>query len=628
MATSIFFPISPGKTVHLLIRLFHPCVLAVVILSSLSFMRLAHADEPLEPEKAFVMRATASSMETVEVVFEIAPGYYLYGDRFQFAISPAEVVSGPVERPPGKIKADPFFGEVEIHRGRLSMLLPIENRAGHSRFTLTVTSQGCWDGGVCYPPTPQRAEINLGASSSSGTRSALGAALTSPEGRGWRPEDSLPSSTAVGSDESGRIAGLLFAANNPLVLVSFFGFGLLLAFTPCTFPMIPILSSIIVGSGRPVSRGRALALASAYVLGMASAYAAAGVAAGLTGTLLAVWLQNAWVLSAFALLFVALALSMFGFFELQLPSRLQSRLADSANHEKGGHLGGVALMGALSALIVGPCVAAPLAGALLYIAHSGDAILGGSALFCMALGMGAPLIAVALAARSILPRAGAWMEGVRRAAGVLLLAVALWLVTPVVSALLIMLGWAALFIFSGIFLSALDPLPPSARGWARFRKGAGVALLVAGVAMLVGALAGSRDPLQPLAVLRAQAAPVQAATFTRIDSAAELEAQLRDANRPVLLDFYADWCVSCKEMARDTFSVPSIAAKMNRMRLLQVDVTANRAEHQALLSRFGLFGPPGIVFFDATGQEHKGLRVVGFMPATDFAAILDRALPP
>ncbi|THF65130.1 protein-disulfide reductase DsbD [Pseudothauera rhizosphaerae] len=578
--------------------------------------------EPMEPEKAFAFTARALDPETVEIVFRVHGDYYLYGDKFRFTAEPAEVQLGEPERAPGKMKKDEFFGMVETLRGTVNILLPVAAPEGVSRFRLTVTSQGCWDGGICYPPTPQSADIDLTASPATGSGGLLDRALG---GFSAAPADAA--AAAASGDESGRIAGLLADASGPLVLASFFGFGLLLAFTPCTFPMIPILSGIIVGHGHHISRSRALGLSLAYVLGMAVTYAAAGVAAGLSGTLLSNALQNVWVLGAFALLFVLLALSMFGFYELQLPSALQSRLADNAAHRKGGRVGGVVAMGVLSALIVGPCVAAPLAGALLYIARTGDAVLGGAALFVLALGMGAPLLVVGVAARSVLPKAGPWMEGVRKAFGVMLLAVAVWLLTPVVPELVTMLAWAALLLFSGVFLHALDPLPAQAHGWQRFWKGLGVVLLLAGAAMLIGALAGSRDPLQPLAVLRAEASePAVRPVFEKVGSVAELDARLAAAGRPAMLDFYADWCVSCKEMERYTFTDPAVAARMQNMLLLKADVTANSEEHQALLRRFSLFGPPGIIFFDAAGQERDGLRVVGFMRAGPFGEILDRAL--
>ncbi len=322
-----------------------------------------------------------------------------------------------------------------------------------------------------------------------------------------------------------------------------------------------------------------------------------------------------------------LSLSMFGFYELQLPSSLQSRLSSTASHQKGGQLVGVVIMGVLSALIVGPCVAAPLAGALLYIAQTGDAALGGLALFMLGFGMGAPLILLGLGVRTLLPKAGPWMEGVKKGFGVMLLGVAIWMVTPVVPPLLTMLAWAALLLFSSIFLHALDPLPHAARGWQRFWKGVGVVLLLCGGAILIGALAGSRDPLQPLVVLRAQGAGAEAVApgFERVNSLAELEARLAAADRPVMLDFYADWCVSCKEMERYTFSAPEVAAHMSQMLLLKADVTANDDDHKALLKRFKLFGPPGIIFFAPDGSEIEELRVVGFMEAEPFATILARA---
>ncbi len=588
-----------------------------------------HAADPIEPEKAFAMRAQALDAQTLEVVFDVAKDYYLYADKFRFETDPDSVVLGPPDKPAGKLKTDDFFGEVETHRGELRILIPVAAAGELTRFRLDVSSQGCWDGGICYPPTLQSADIDLAAAPVAAGTSMLDRALA--VGSGDESPKAVPASggaTGAGDgDESGRIARMLEGASVPLILVSFFGFGLLLAFTPCVFPMIPILSGIIVGHGHHLSHARTFALSLAYVLGMAVTYALAGVAAGLTGTLLAAALQNAWVLSAFALVFVALSLSMFGFYELQMPNSLQSKLADTAAHKQGGHLGAVATMGVLSALIVGPCVAAPLAGALLYIAQTGDAMLGGWALFAMGMGMGMPLLAVGVAARSVLPKVGPWMDGVKKAFGVLLLGVALWLLMPVLPPLAMMLGWTALLVFSGIFLHALEPLPPRAKGWPRFFKAVGVVMLVGGVAMLVGALAGSRDPLQPLAVLRAEASSRPSAPrFEKVASVADLDARLASADRPVMLDFYADWCVSCKELDRFTFTDPKVVERMNRMLLLKADVTANNAEDKALLQRFGLFGPPGIVFFDPRGRELSGLRVVGFMKPGPFAEILDQAL--
>jgi thiol:disulfide interchange protein DsbD len=392
--------------------------------------------------------------------------------------------------------------------------------------------------------------------------------------------------------------------------------------------MIPILSGIIAGQGHKASHARGFALSLTYVLGMALTYAAAGVAAGLSGTLLSAALQNAWVLGAFALVFVVLSFSMFGFYELQLPTSLQSKLSEESGHLQGGRGVGVFLMGALSALIVGPCVAAPLAGALLYIGQTGDAVLGGTALFVMALGMGAPLIAVGTAGGSLLPKTGPWMEGVKKGFGVLLLATALWLVSPVLPEVAVMLGWAALFIIPAIFLHALDPLPPQAKGWQRFWKGIGIVMLLTGAALLIGALAGGRDPLQPLAGLRgtAMAAETRKLPFEPVRSVSELEARVAAAGRPVMLDFYADWCVSCKEMEKFTFSDPAVQEKLAGFTLLKADVTANSEDDKALLARFQLFGPPGIIFLAADGRQIDGVRVVGFQNAQTFLRSLQRVI--
>lgn len=578
----------------------------------------AHAlPEPLDPEKAYVFSARALDAKTVEAQWKIAADYYMYRDKIRFAVEPATTTLGAPAMPAGKTHKDEFFGDVETYRGTVKITIPIEAN-GATSVTLKATSQGCWDKGVCYPPLDQKATIQLIA--------AGAPAMSTPQMSVAPP---APAADA-GGDESSRIAGLLEHGEYWWILLSFFGFGLLLSFTPCVFPMIPILSGIIVNHGHAVTHARAFVLSSAYVLGMALTYAAVGIAAGFSGTLLSAAFQNAWVLSAFALVFVVLSLSMFGFYELQLPTALQSRLSETANRQ-GGSLSAIAVMGALSALIVGPCVAAPLAGALLYIAQTGDAALGGAALFAMALGMGAPLLVVGVFSRSFLPKAGPWMDAVKKFFGVVMLATALWMVSPVLPAWAQMLGWSLLLIVPAVYLHALDPLPPHASGWNRLWKGAGVVLLLAGAAMLAGLLGGARDPLQPLGFLRAAAgsgATTQTAhgpRFERLLSVAELEEALKTATKPVMLDFYADWCVSCKEMEKFTFADPKVAAAMAQFTLLQADVTANSDEDKALLKRFGLFGPPGIIFFDAQGKEIQNLRVVGYMAPEQFLTILNSA---
>jgi thiol:disulfide interchange protein DsbD len=391
--------------------------------------------------------------------------------------------------------------------------------------------------------------------------------------------------------------------------------------------MIPILSGIIVGRGHKITHMHAFILSLAYVLGMAITYASAGVAAGYSGNLISSALQTPWVLGSFAALFVLLSLSMFGFYELQLPSALQSKLTDTSNKLHGGHLSGVFAMGALSAIIMGPCVAAPLAGALLYISQTHDAVFGGVALFALALGMGAPLLLIGSSAGVLLPKAGAWMEAVKRFFGVLMLAMAIWIVSPVIPLSAQMLAWAALLIFSAIYLHALDPLPHNAHGWHKLGKGLGILALLLGVAYLIGALSGARDILRPLGNIGRSAAETTATLrFERVKSGAELDARIAAARgKAVMLDFYADWCVSCKEMERFTFSDAAVQAKLKNTILLQADVTANNADDKALLQRFQLFGPPATLFFDGQGREQADFRVTGYQDAPQFLQSLSNA---
>ncbi|MFZ2268685.1 MAG: protein-disulfide reductase DsbD [Azonexus sp.] len=572
------------------------------------FFSLAQAEEFLDPAVAFKASARALDGQTIEVSYDIAKGYYLYRNKFRFAVDGETVGLGTPELPKGKEHKDENFGLVEVYYKNVAIRLPVErNASGPLAIKLKLSSQGCADAGVCYPPQSQTVSVELPDPANT-------------------PASAPAAAPATSDDASGSIAATLKNSGFWVNLAFFFLAGLGLSLTPCVFPMIPILSGIIAGQGHKISHARGFLLSLVYVLGMAITYAAAGVAAGLTGTLLAAALQNPWVLGSFALVFVVLSFSMFGFYELQLPTALQSKLSEESGHLQGGRGIGVFLMGVLSALIVGPCVAAPLAGALLYIGQTGDALLGGTALFVMALGMGVPLLIVGLSAGTLLPRAGAWMEAVKKGFGVLLLATAVWLVSPVIPAVAQMLAWAALLIIPAIYLHALDPLPAHAKGWHRFWKGIGIVMLLTGAALLIGALAGGRNPLQPLAGLRGQAIAGEEKhlPFQNIRSVSELEARLTAAGQPVMLDFYADWCVSCKEMENFTFSDPAVQAKLKTFTLLKADVTANTPEDKALLARFGLFGPPGIIFFDKTGQENRTARVIGFLDAPAFASILDR----
>lgn len=572
----------------------------------------------LEPQQAFRLSVRTLDAHTLEVRYRIADGYYMYRDKLAFAVTPADVRLGQVVLPPGEARVDEFFGRVEVYRGTVAVRIPVSS-AVTRRAELQVHSQGCADIGVCYPPQQEVRAIRV-AANGAGAAMVGGAA---PEGAASSVPTTDARAAAVPTNDESRFAGALDSGNLPLVVALFFVAGVLLTFTPCVLPMVPILSGLIVGEGRQAGRLDALLLSLAYVLGMAITYAAIGVAAALSGAFLSAALQNPWVLGAFALVFVALAGAMFDLYDIRLPGFVQTRAVAASGKLRGGRIGAVALMGALSAAIVSPCVAAPLAGALLYISQTRDAWLGGSALFAMALGMGVPLIAVGVTEGALLPRSGHWMKAVKRFFGFLLLGVAVWIVSPLLPIGVQMAAWATLLIIGAMFLHALDPLPAQTPGVTRFCKGVGVIALLVGAALLLGALSGGGSVLRPLDGLRGAAVPAAPApVFTRVADAAELDARLAQARQPVLLDFYADWCVSCKEMEAFTFTDPAVRAQLARLTLLQIDVTKNSAEDRALLKRFKLFGPPAILFFDAAGREIPGARVIGYQPAARFGKTL------
>lgn len=594
----------------------------------------------LAPEQAFGLTARAVGDNALELDFKVAPGYYMYRERFDLEAAPAGAIdTAQAEFPAGEVKYDPTFEQdMEVYHDNVRIRLPMTLRGEAAR--LRVTSQGCADAGLCYPPmshlvsvTPRDGvpEVRVSAIEPGQEAQALHAGPA-------------PAAAAAGvSTPTGGLGALLESGDRGLAdaigglgLLKtagvFFLLGLLLAFTPCVLPMIPILSSIIIGrdgGAANASRRRGLGLAAAYVLGMSLIYTLLGVAAGLSGAGLAAWLQTPWVLALFAGLLALLALAMFDAYTLQLPASWQARLSARADRIPGGHYAGAWLMGAISALIVGPCVAAPLAGALLYISQTGDVALGAAALFAMAWGMGVPLLLVGASSRALLPKAGPWMEGVKRLFGMLLLVTAWWMLIPVVPAWALMLGWALLALVSAVMLRAFEPLPAQAGAARMFAKGLGLLLALAALAWVVGLASGGRDALAPLGHLAAREGTTVAAashpTFKRVRTVAELDAALAASTQPVMLDFYADWCVSCREMERFTFSDPAVAQRMAGMLLLQADVTQNNADDRALLKRFDLFGPPGILFFAPGGRELAEPRVVGFQDAARFAASLDEA---
>ncbi|MGB9129496.1 MAG: protein-disulfide reductase DsbD [Thiobacillus sp.] len=579
----------------------------------------------LPPDEAFLVAAAMPDAQTVKIDYTLTPDTYLYRDKLAYLVkSPADVKVAKVDTPAGDVKEDPTFGRTEVYHQNFSASVTLSRAlAAGEQLVLEATWQGCNGAvGVCYPPIKREFPLV----SAGGAVAATAVAVSGD----------TPTEPAIESDTS-RIERVLKGGSFWPVILTFFGLGLLLALTPCVFPMIPILSGIIAGQKKDLTKMSGFLLSLAYVMGMAITYALAGVAAALSGTLLSNALQNPVALGIGAGIFVLLAMSMFGFFEIQLPSFIQSKFSDASNKMKGGNFIGVFFMGALSAVILGPCVAPPLAAALAFIAQTGNTTLGGVALFVLALGMGVPLLLVGLSAGALLPKAGGWMNAVKYFFGVMMLAIAIYLISPVVPGWVGMLLWALLLIASAVFLHALDPLPAHATGWSRLWKGLGVVVLIGGLAMLLGMLAGSRNLLQPLDVFKggasagggvAMAAEQKGLAFEKVKDVAELDARLAAAKadgRAVMLDFYADWCVSCKEMETFTFSDPKVQARLADVVLLKADVTANTEADKALLKRFSLFGPPGLIFWTRAGEQ-SGYKVIGFEKPDKFLASIDSAL--
>lgn len=558
----------------------------------------AHAEQEfLAPEVAFQLSVQTVDAQTVALTYKIADGYYLYRERFAFKADNASL--GAPIIPAGKIRFDETFQKnVETYKHTVTIRLPVQ---ASGPFTLHATSQGCSDKGLCYPPMTISRSFDAAMHADTNTNTA---------------DFANTSGTAlIDLSGNGKIANALHSGKLLLILPLFFLLGLGLAFTPCVLPMIPILSSIIVGEGASVTRARGFLLAVMYALGMAIVYTLLGIAAGLIGEGLAATLQKPWILGAFSLVMVALALAMFDVYQLQMPRAIQTRLTTVSSKQAGGKLFGVFIMGALSALIVGPCVAAPLAGALVYISQTRDVVIGGSALFFMAIGMSVPLLLLGISAGALLPRAGAWMNAVKHLFGVLMLALALWLVTPLLTVAIQMLGWAALGIGYGAYL-----LWAGKARW--FVKALGILFLALGLLQLVGMVSGGRDVMAPLAHLRGNT--LEKTNFQRVKTVAELDAVLaQSGGKNVMLDFYADWCVSCIEMEKFTFTDPRVRQQLAEMVLLQADVTANDAQDKEMLKRFNLFGPPGIIFFNKQGQEIQDGRVIGFQKADRFTRVLE-----
>lgn len=576
---------------------------------------LGGQDDILDPDDAFQI-SYDSQPGHFKVNWVIAEGHYLYRDKMQISANDTSVIAKPLVLSAGEAKDDPIFNKtLYVYHNFADAALPYQyTDSGDKEVTFKVKYQGCSEiSGICYPPQTKQFTVRLSPISSA-QAAAIDNKLSEPV------------------SEQDEIANALRSGNTWLTLIIFFGAGLLLAFTPCVFPMIPILSGIIVGQGEDITTRKAFYLSLVYVLAMAMTYTIVGILVGLSGENIQAWFQNPWIIGSFAAIFVALSFSMFGFYELQMPASIQSKLVNISNSHQGGNIVGVAIMGFLSALIVGPCVTAPLVGALIYIAETGDAILGGLALFSLSMGMGAPLLVIGASAGKFLPKAGAWMDAVKAVFGVLLLGLAIWLLERVAPAGATMTLWAALIIVSAIYMGAIDGLAEGSSGWKKLWKGLGVLLLIYGIIILLGLASGNRNVFQPLKGLgNFSAATMQAEhlNFIQIKGVDGLNAELakaRAAGKPVMLDFYADWCVSCKEMEALTFADPAVQSALADIVLLQADVTPNDDKDTELYKHFGIIGPPSIMFFDTDGKERRNYRVVGYMPAEQFSQHVKQAL--
>ncbi|NNJ98487.1 MAG: protein-disulfide reductase DsbD [Gammaproteobacteria bacterium] len=580
---------------------------------------LGGEDDILEVDDAFQL-STELQGNLFIAKWIIAEGHYLYQDKMDIAASDQKIDTHPLQLQPGEEKQDPIFNKLlYVYHDSAEVVLPIANNNGVEEAVFKVKYQGCSEiSGICYPPQTREISVRLpeivGAA-------AAGVAATAAA-------DSAPFVS-----EQDRIANTLKQGNTWLTIAAFFGAGLLLALTPCVFPMIPILMGIIVGQGENQTMRSTFILSLVYVLAMAMTYTVVGILVGLSGENIQAWFQNPWIIGTFVAIFIALSFSMFGFYELQMPASIQSKLTQISNSQQGGTLTGVAIMGFLSALIVGPCVTAPLVGALIYIAETGDAVLGGLALFALSMGMGAPLLAIGASAGKVLPKAGAWMDAVKAVFGVLLLGLGIWMLERVAPPVLTMALWAALLIVSAIYMGAIDALPAGTSGWRKLWKGTGILLLVYGIILLIGLASGGRDVFHPLKGIAVSGSSTSAQTshlpFKQIKGVDGFKTALADAGaqgKTVMLDFYADWCVSCKEMELLTFTDPVVQQALADTVLLQADVTPNDEQDKALYKHFGIIGPPSIMFFDKAGNERKNYRVVGFLPADKFSAHVTRAL--
>ncbi|MFT5504689.1 MAG: thiol:disulfide interchange protein DsbD [Gammaproteobacteria bacterium] len=600
---------------------------------------LSNDDEIPHPDKAFALFANLDSNNIVQVRLDILANTYLYKDKFKVSLIKANGhQTGAISLPAGKLKVDEFIGKTEVFYDQVNFSVPLISDAGAaSQINLSLQYQGCVEDRICYPPVTKYLNINLDnrqitiSNTLEVVENSSEAVVIIDSVQQPQQTDTQSKGQDIEEDLSkqAEFAALLTDKDLLLIVGLFFLAGIGLTFTPCVFPMIPILSSIIAGQGDNITTRKAFSLSLVYVLAMASTYAVAGAIAGYYGAEynIQIWFQDPVVLGVFAGIFVLLSLSMFGFYELQMPSVIQSKLTAISNNQEGGNIIGVALMGLFSAIIVGPCITAPLVGALIFITQSKDVVLGGLALFALGLGMGVPLLLIGTSAGKLLPRAGQWMDAVKSFFGVVLLAVAIWLLERVLPVSITQLLIALLLIISAIYMGALESLSDGGSGWEKLRRGLAIIILIQGGIYLFAANAGSKDLIQPLGGFPSASSQSSAESehivFRQIKGVDGLQLALNDArnqNRTTMLDFYADWCISCKEMEKYAFTHPEVVAQLKNTVLIQSDVTDNDQLDSDLMSSLGIYGPPAILFYDANGQEIRHKRVVGEMSGEDFAA--------
>lgn len=579
----------------------------------------------VEPEVAFKPSAKKIG-DAIYIKLELYKEIYLYDEKLKVLISkPKKIdITAEVTKP----KAEEYHDEQVIFEHPIIKvpLALIEKKIGNVDFELTLKFQGCSTEGLCYAPMNEKFQFSF---SNNADLTLVKKTTDTKLEMKTKPQEKSQKKAQIQSEqnqsESGFITQSLKEGNVLLILATFFGFGLLLSLTPCVFPMIPILSSIIVNAGNKseMTAMRGFFLSLVYVLSMAAAYTIAGVIAGLFGANLQVALQNPTVLTVFSVIFVALAFSMFGYFRIELPQSLQTKIYKTTDGKAKQGVMGIAVMGFLSALIVGPCVAPPLAGALVYIGQTGDAVLGGAALFILSLGMGVPLLLIGIGAGKFMPKPGGWMDDISKIFGVLMLAIAIWMLDRVLPAIITMYLWALLFLGSAIYAGVFEPIKENVRKEFKLFKLVALILLISGVVLFVGAVSGATNPLNPLkkftSVSSGNSFSVSSELkFVRVKSVEELDLAIKNSKKPVMLDFYAQWCISCKELEHITFADERVKQKLSKFTLLQADVTDNNDADKALLKRFNLFGPPGLIFWDKEGNEQKQAEIIGYKDAEDF----------